>query len=352
MKRWHWMSLALLGGIVAVALIAVPRFSGGTSPRVAAQEAPTIQLDMDPTNGTGPCDINHIDASRTTTPGATYQVAVCLVDDGVGAPAAINFDLSYNNSLNQCVPASASALLPPGLDANPDMNAGATTFSSPDLGTGWDCTSGGQTPPSCDANPTAPAGVHHITVGCINAAGTKTLPHGIGVSSPIAEITFHAIGSGTDTLTWGPVHLVTANQANIVKCPQGPGTCVNGTDDKSGPTATVAPPTDTPTPTLTPTPDCDIVAGAPTCTPTPKAHTPTPTITTTATATTAAAAPPAPPPPAPPSGGAGANVRPPNTGDGSSGRPFGLTIAWLIAGAMATTLVGGTYYLRRVRMRR
>ena len=60
-----------------------------------------LQLDMDPTNGTGPC--NPVDATTTVTVGSNHDVAVCLTNAGA-EPNAFSFDLVYDDALNLCVP--------------------------------------------------------------------------------------------------------------------------------------------------------------------------------------------------------------------------------------------------------
>jgi hypothetical protein len=346
MKRWHWVSLALLGGILAVTLVAVPRFSGG-APHAAAQAAPSIQIDMNPSNGSGPC--NPIDPSRDTQVGDTYQVAICL-ENAPSAPAAFGFDLLYNDQLNTCVVTTGDG----NLDSNPDANTGTTTFGGTSLGaSGWDCTGVGVSPPNCDHDSATGPGHGDAFLGCFQTVGTPTLPTGQGVASPLAEVTFHAIAGGvTDTLTIVSGSAADVNTTPYLSCPE-LGSCGTASDVKIGDTP-VAQPTATSTPTVGPsaTPNCGR-EGLPACTPTPRAHTPTPTTTATATAAAGEVVPPtSPPPPPPPSSGAGGNVRPPNTGEGSDGTPWGASFEWIAAAAAGISLAGGAFYLRRVRMRR
>ncbi len=349
------MSLALVGGILAVALIAVPRLVGGTPQHAAAQEGPFVAVNMDVTNGTGPCDINHMDATRNTAQGETYTVAVCLVN-ALSSPAAFQLDLLYNDQLNTCVVTPGDG----NLDSNPDANAGTTLFPmtptpSPGLGPGFDCTNVGSAPPSCDNDTATGAGHGDALLGCFqgNPNQTPTLPVGQGVSSVLFEVTFTASGVGTDTLSFLESGAVSAkNSLTYVDCGV-EGSCIGGTDIKGTGSTSTPPPTATSTPPAAPTatPVCGF-AGLPTCTPTPRAHTPTPTTTATATAAPSGGGAPAPPPAAPPSGGAGGNVRPPNTGDGSGTTPWVTSLEWIIGGAMVVTLTGGAFYVRRVRMRR
>jgi hypothetical protein len=354
MKRWHWASLALLGGIVAVALIAVPRIPGGGQ-RAAAQPAPpSLELDMDVTNGDGPCD--PIDTTRAEDiGGASYKIAVCL-KNAPSAPDTFNFSLVYDDSKNTCVTSGNT-----NLDSNPDANLGSTTFSSPDLGGVWDCTGAGFAFPSCDRDTASGAGHGQAYLGCIRTSGSPTLPVGQGVAAPLAEVTFLASGGGDDNLTLTDVAAADVVGTTIVICTTPPdevndvGTCVGGTDSKGGPTSTPQPTaTNTTVPTSAATPRCALVAGIeglPTCEPTSRAHTPTPTTGPTETAT------PGPPPsepssPPPASGGPGANVIPPNTGQGTSGLPWGGSVLWAISAIAVASVAGGGLYLRRVRTRR
>ncbi len=355
------MSLALVGGMAAVALIAVPRFTGGT-PRVAAQEPASLFLDMqqpgaDPFSPSNlPCITPH--ATRTTAVGDTYEVAICL-DNANASPAAFNFDLLYDDTLNQCVTSANT-----NLDSNPDANLGNTTFSTPDLGdnSGWDCTGIGISPPACDKDPARGPGHGDAYLGCYSTS-SATLAVGQDVARPLAVVTFQAIAGGGETpevdtlkLNQGSVSDLGTNTIIDDCLADVDPACGQATDSKSGntpvpqPTATfTASPTATPSCGLEDQPTC---APTPTLTPTPKAHSPTPTATVTATATTAGEVPPPPPAAPPPSGGAGPIVSPPNTGGGSDSAPWGMGIAWIIAAAAAITLAGGTFYFRRARMRR
>ncbi len=115
MKRRFWAVLVLLGVAVALVVAFAP-FGGsgsstvkvvaagyvagngvvvgdvGTSPcatpgvdinndGVCGAGDVHLELDMDVTNGTGPC--NPVDPSATYTVGTTYKVAVCLTSAGV-----------------------------------------------------------------------------------------------------------------------------------------------------------------------------------------------------------------------------------------------------------------------------
>ncbi len=80
---------------------------------------------MDPTNGSGPC--SPVDTTVQHSPGETYTVAVCLTD-ALASPAAFTFHLLYDDTLNECVPASCAPSDEYCLDSNPDANVGLTSF--------------------------------------------------------------------------------------------------------------------------------------------------------------------------------------------------------------------------------
>jgi len=339
MKRRYWALLALLSGIVAVALIAVPRFSGGT------QSVRTHEVSV----------------------GDTYVIAVCLQDSQAapnGEPAGIQFNLVYDDTLNQCVPdtdctTNSDTSDPLCRDSNPDLNAGITTFSTPGLGSGYNCASTSDLTPSCDRD-TATGPGHGVAFLACFTTQTPTLNVGDQINAPLAEIQMHAVGgSGTgaaDNLTLDDAHLFNPSNAPLINCPGGPGSCVGATDTKFGNTP-VPQPTATNTPATAPTstPVCSFAGelGLPTCTPTsyPKTFTPTPGPTET--------------PPAgggggggggeptqPPSGGPGGAVTPPATGEGSGGTPWSAVLLWSIFGVGTASIFTGTFYLRRAQTRR
>jgi hypothetical protein len=364
MKRWHWLSVALLGVVFAAALLVVPRLGGGVE-RAQAQGPPRLELDMNVADG-NPC--NPVDATGPTrTVGDTYKVAICLTNSGAspdGEPAGFNVDVVYNDTLNTCVPDPTDCLSTGNgfcLDSNPDANAGSTTFTTPSLGptTGhFDCTGGGTQKPTCDVDPAGGAGHGRARISC-TTTHLPTLPVGDATSSPIAEVTFTVIAGGDDSLSVENASTTNLTLTQFLICPGGPGECVGGTDHKVGPTPIPTVPGQTPTatftPTKTPTPNCGR-EGLPTCTPTPKPWTVTPTPGPTETATAAPSGGGGgggnPPPPPPPVGGTGPVVSPPSTGDGSGGVPWATTLIWVVVGLGAISLVGGGLFVRRAGMRK
>jgi len=356
MKRRQWVPLTLVAITLAALLWGMPQLNGESERASAHVSTGTahLELDMDVTDGTGPC--NPVNTSRNSSEGQTYKVAVCLSDSEF-SPAGIQFNIIYNDDLNQCVPDTS-----PGtgsLDGNPDANVGATTFTTPDLGVDaqWDCAgTGGLNPPKCDANTTENGpGKGVATLACGDASGPYTLPVGAGVSSPIAMVEFHVLSGGTDTLSLNDVAIIDLELIDIVRCNSVAGfdSCFGGTDTKGGTPAAATP---TPGPSATPTATkvvCGVNENA-TCTPIPRAWTSTPTPTPTNPPAAPTEPPPPPPPPLQPTtpgGGQGPQVSPPATGDGSGSSLWTNPIAALIAGIGAISLATGGLCFRVARRR-
>jgi hypothetical protein len=209
-RRSVLLAVLAAAAIAAVATVA-PRFGGGTE-QVEAQDGASLSLDMDITNGSGPC--NPIDPEGGSSGnGADFKVAICLTGSAV-PPAAIDVRVIYDDTLDQCVPVDC----PSGecLDANPDANAGTTTWTTPGLGTGCDCSSAGGAPPACDRNPNTGPGEGVAFISCVCA--TPKLPVGPTVSIPIAVVTFKNIAKGKDTFSFGASAAYTEDGKNIVRC--------------------------------------------------------------------------------------------------------------------------------------
>ena len=245
--------------------------ANGSASHVDAQNKPTLALDMDITNGDGPC--NPIDDTRGVNVGDTYQIAICLTDAPV-PPGPFNIEVLYDDTLDECVPVDC----PAGsacMDSNPDVNAGATSWTSPDLGL-CDCSSGGQLPPSCDRNPASGPDKGAALINC--DCTSPTLPVGSGVSSPMAVLTFKNAGEGSNTFSLGTAALYADDIENIMRCP---GTqCFGGTsEDNLSPTS--------PTPALEGTPAAGTTPGAET-TPGGEVATTVPAVATASAATAVA----------------------------------------------------------------
>jgi hypothetical protein len=208
------------------------------------------------TDGAGGDDI---DTTATHAVGDTYQVAICLTTSP-NVPAGFNFNLIYDDALNTCVPVDCGSDAK-CLDSDPDANTGGTLYSTPSLGTvGWNCALDASIVPNCDTN----SGTHGPLAGsafleCLSGAAESdlTLPIGVGVSAPLAVLTFHANAVGTDTLQLDALSVIKKGGAEIVACSIGddPSKCMNAGDIKANATATPPAPTGTPRPpTNTPLP--------------------------------------------------------------------------------------------------
>ena len=93
--------------------------------RVRPPGGPVLALDLDITNGGGPCNI--IDATRAQAVSTSFQAAVCLTNNPNGVPvAAFKYKVLYNDTL---IAAPEVADAGTALDDNPDANAGTTTRS-------------------------------------------------------------------------------------------------------------------------------------------------------------------------------------------------------------------------------
>jgi len=254
MSRWLW-GPALLSAVLLATVLAIARPGGsGNQESLAHIITPTgtpgaalvhLEIDADATNGSGPC--NPVDATaEVEVAGDMHKVAVCLTSSPA-APAGFQFEVVYDDTLNSCTDSNPGGT---ALDDNPDANVGLTTFTTPDLGAGWDCDIVGVDPPACDKDPETGAGHGRARISCLTVE-TPTLPAGPGVSAPIAVVAFNAVHGGTDNLKLEDVALFDENIDSIVQC-HGSGPCFGATLDVQEWTPT---PTPTPTPTATPTPD-------------------------------------------------------------------------------------------------
>jgi Cohesin domain len=345
MKRWQWVSLVVFAGLVA-AVVAVLPF-GGQTKTSADVSTGTAHLELDMVQDAGGSWCNPINTSTTHTQGETYKVAVCASDFiSATSVGGFQFELNYDAQLNDCVDTAEGN----GFDSNPDANLGSTLFTGTEaitangLGTGWNCNLGGVAPPTC-SNLSGNAFLQ-----CNTVTGTTELPHGSGVSEPIALVTFHAQAGGIDNLTLLNAEVDDADVSAIIDCFINPTTqCFGAEDSKTGEAPATPTVTNTPAP-----PTATREACGPnerfTCTPTPRPFTRTPTPGPTATTAPPTEQPPPPPPPPPPSGGEGPTVIPPATGEGSS-VPWGAPVAGTIVAIAAVSLITGGLYVRLARKR-
>jgi hypothetical protein len=218
---------------------------------VSVADVTSVKLDMDITNGVGPCD--PIDASTSAFVGNSFDVGVCLINPTGSVPvAAYGFRVLYNDTI---ILAPEVADVGTALDDNPDANAGTTTFTSVtypnDLGGGWDCSGGVGAFPKGDENAaTGPGNGRAFSGGCSSAAGPNTL-----IQGPLAVITFDALATGSDTLVLQDVSIVGDDLNEIGSCNPSVDIailCVGGSVTVG--TAPTFTPTATPTDTATNTP--------------------------------------------------------------------------------------------------
>ena len=261
MKRSLLLTLMAITGtaILAVALVGFRLSQGGLDYSAFAHiidyDGNTtndfhVEIDADSTNGTGPC--NPVDVVANVAPG-THQVAIC-----VGSPAdkvsAFSAVLDYNAALNSCPDEECAVSGGTNcVDDNPDANVGATLGSgvptTPNLGTGWDCSGFGFTEPACNVDIDGDTVLDGAAkIDCLSSVGPYTSPIG-DLSFPLAVVTFDVIAEGIDTMDLSVVvlggvaaagEIGSCNPLIAIEMP-----CYGITDLKNI--------TQTPTPTQTPT---------------------------------------------------------------------------------------------------
>jgi len=220
--------------IAAVALVGLHSSGGPDAASAHVTGSPHMEIDL-VKDGSTWC--NPVDATASRAADNTaYQIAICLTDSPA-PPAGFQFEVVYNPALNTCDNVAGDVT---SLDDNPDANAGSTTFSTPNLGTGWDCNIMDVLEPLCDQG--GSMGRALIACMCV-AEGCATLPSGAGVSAPLAVLNLKAAHVGMD-------HMKIENAAAggedtiayITKCTKPANACV-------GATVNVHDWTPTPTPT-------------------------------------------------------------------------------------------------------
>ncbi len=300
----------LLGLLVAAALLAVTalatmsRLGGNTQP-AAAQDESSIVVSLDADTADGPC--TDIDSSASHATGESYGVAICVQGLYVDFPIGVlSFDVLYDDTLNAAPDVADTG---PGLDDNPDVNAG-TTFWGDGLGDGWDCSGGGLAYPRGDKDAASGAGHGDAFLSCRSSLGPWRLGDN-ETSGVIAVVSFTAVAAGTDTLTIANGLLGYTDATEMGTCNPvvaNPMTCNGASDAKGG--APVPVPTSSAGPTTAPPP----VAPPPTeiLPPAPAAPAPTTVIV------------------APPTG----------SGSAADGSPW-MPLVWLLAGAAGATIAAG-----------
>lgn len=247
--------------VIAAALalfLAIESRSGGDFPELGGRvQAAQFRLAIDADTTNGICTT--VDSATTVTVGQSYQVAVC-VENLPQEVDAIDLDIYYDDTLNY-VPDLPDEI--PALDDNPDANAGATTFSSPDLGPDWDCSGFGRYFPVGDQNPLSGPGQGDAFITCDHFyGGTYYLA---GESLPLFVIEIEALSAGDDTFVFADLVRLAWEGNTFGLCDPGSA----WTMPCDGATVTILPAptaTATPTPTLSPTPSA---TPSPTATPEP-----------------------------------------------------------------------------------
>jgi hypothetical protein len=214
-----------------------------TSPAPVATATPSgvpqgIYLDFNIANGSGPCDV--IDASSTVAVGSFVEVAVCQINFVSEPNAAFQYGLIYNDTI---IAAPEVADIGPGLDDNPDANAGTTTFGPTNLGPFWDCTGGVAAYPRGDSLAATGAGNGRAFSGaCTSLAG----PYTLGPSGVLSIVTFVGVTLGTSTISITAGAITPNSLSATISCDpvvDTPMACVGGAIN-------VVAPSPTPTPTL------------------------------------------------------------------------------------------------------
>lgn len=217
------------------------------------QEEVILSIDVDPTDGSGPC----LPVTRTVTIERLYRerhaVAICL-EGHPYPPSAFDITLLYNNRLNRGVEVPCTGAC---LDGNPDANDGdGPAF----LGFGWTCATDKEGAPTADGD--APGGDAHL-VCQVNAL----FPNAQLSESPglLAVMDFDVLASGTDRLRFTRIGDAGFRPTTVDRYVCGQSMlCRSGTihkvAEKPRPTATVAPtftrrPTATRAVTAAPTPE-------------------------------------------------------------------------------------------------
>jgi hypothetical protein len=330
---------ALAGRLIPVLICAAAFLAIGVavdSPPAKAGANAQLALDFDVSGGA----CNTIDASASIAPATTVQVAVCFNLSGNTDPVgAFRFNVVYDDTI---VDAAEVADAGTALEDNPDANDG-NEFSTPGLGSGWDCSGGVGAFPTGDADPDTGAGQGKaFSGGCSSAAGPNTLLGDTGFA-PLAVITFTGVGGGTSNVEFDPNGTSGSPGGNVTGDSLSElGSCFPTIDVSmscTGGTITVSGATATP--------------GAATNTPAPPTDTPTPTATGGATEVPATTAPGTTPPPpgataTRPSGRPGVGVVGPDTGfgpGGDAGPSFGFLM--LAASGAAFVAVGTVVAARR-----
>jgi hypothetical protein len=213
--------------LALTALVCMPLALGELPSRVRAQGGASLALDADASNGSGAC--SPIDSNVEVEQGDEILVAICLTNAGEVPLAGYQFGITYDDRVIAAPEVSDDGA---GLDDNPDANAGSTTFSSPALGDGWDCSAGvGAYPEGDDDGEQNGTGLA-FSGGCASVPpGGKSFTQG-----PLAVIRFNAQGGGETRLTPTNVQITDDSLFEVGSCAPG----IDAPMDCEGATITVS----------------------------------------------------------------------------------------------------------------
>ena len=199
--------ILLIVGLLAGVVVLTANSHG----RAAAE--PILALDLDITNGGGPCEV--IDSTRAQAAATSFQAAVCLTSNpNAVAVAGFGYKILYDDTI---VAAPEVADAGASLDDNPDANAGTTTFTPATypnaLGSGWDCSGGVGAYPKGDVDGVTNGTGVAYSGGCGSAAGPNTLVTGV-----LGVVTFNVLSTATANLTLSAVSVTDNDLIEVGSC--------------------------------------------------------------------------------------------------------------------------------------
>ena len=185
------LAIAILGLVATLGPARVP----GT---VEAASPPKYALDMNPLNGTGPCDI--VDAAVTTFAGSTNTLAICLLDGNDFDPGDATTGDIFGFAPKFAYPGSMTAVNGPfdtltDLDANPNFNQA--------LGGGsWDCNAFNNAGSQPVASPSVSMGCQETGTGIAPTAAPMVVAI-MTYSTPAAAAAAALVWDGGATVSYG-----------------------------------------------------------------------------------------------------------------------------------------------------
>lgn len=189
MKFAVWLVVGAVATIAGLAGSQGSAVLNGAQP-AAAQDGIAISLDTDISDG--PC--KDIDTDLTVPVGQSFQVAVCISGVPIGV-AVSAYHVLYDDTVIVAPEVEDEGF---GLDDNPDVNAGNTTWGDT-LGDKIDCSGRLVAYPMGDKDPSAGPDHGEAFASCTNLNG----PWPIGDKTDngvLSVITFNSLKEGTTTL--------------------------------------------------------------------------------------------------------------------------------------------------------